>query len=303
MRHGEKPKCVELAELLGLPVAGGGDSASGRSRSRRGNPLYLGAVLRNMRFPGNVDVRSISATSTAKSLAGHDADLDPARSDESRARVGRSTSAMVADIKLAAADLVAAVNSMATADRLRQIAADRSARVHDYTAGMTNRCAKRSLARFPDSRRADQLERLAYELESRLDRDTIYVNDIDSGKNMDPFMSFGGERQTYFGNGPNILGWGMSAGSASSSRGPTRRWLRSSATAAFLFGGPQPLWSQARYKAPGHDHRAEQSQLQQRAQPHLDVHLRPAVQVGPRHDVLQRFARRRFRQSVPSVRR
>ena len=83
-----------------------------------------------------------------------------------------------------------------------------------------------------------------------LEKDTIYVNDVDSGKKMDPFLSFGGRDKTYVANGPNILGWGMSAAFGAKLAQPDRPVVAVLGDGAFLFGGPQPLWSQARYNAP-----------------------------------------------------
>lgn len=51
MCRGEK-EVVELAELLGLPVAGGGEFGVWSKPFPTQNPLYLGPVLGNMRFPG-----------------------------------------------------------------------------------------------------------------------------------------------------------------------------------------------------------------------------------------------------------
>jgi thiamine pyrophosphate-dependent acetolactate synthase large subunit-like protein len=94
------------------------------------------------------------------------------------------------------------------------------------------------------------LERLAFELESELEKDTIYVNDTDSGKKMDVFMTFGAGGKTYIGNGPNILGWGLSAGAGAKLARPDSPVVAILGDGAFLFGGPQPLWTQARYNVP-----------------------------------------------------
>ena len=48
---------VELAELLGLPVAGGGEFGVWSKPFPTRNPLYLGPVLANMRFPSDIDLR------------------------------------------------------------------------------------------------------------------------------------------------------------------------------------------------------------------------------------------------------
>jgi benzoylformate decarboxylase len=249
MCHGEK-EVVELAELLGLPVAGGGEFGVWSKPFPTKNPLYLGPVLRNMRFPGDVDLR-LNIGNQYGEVYSPGAKLVSIRRDPtSLGRVSPVDVALVADSKLAAADLVAAVKSMATPERLRQIAADRSGRVHDYTLGMA-KLREAMQKDFPSASAGPiTLERLAFELENGLDRDTIYVNDIDSGKKMDPHMSFGGADKTYVANGPNILGWGMSAGAGVKLAQPDRPVVAILGDGAFLFGGPQPLWSQARYNIP-----------------------------------------------------
>jgi thiamine pyrophosphate-dependent acetolactate synthase large subunit-like protein len=247
--HGEA-EVQELAELLGLPVAGGGEFGVWSKPFPTRNPLYLGPVLRNMKFPGPADVRLNIGNPYGEVYAPGQKLISIRLDPTSLGRTSPIDVPMVADNKLAAADLIAAVKSMATADRLRKIAADRSARVHDYTAGMAK--VREAIMRdFPGNDAGSvTLERLAVELESTLDRDTIYVNDIDSGKKMDPFMSFGGKDKTYIANGPSILGWGMSAGLGAKLAQPDRPVVAILGDGAFLFGGPQPLWSQARYNVP-----------------------------------------------------
>ncbi len=249
MSHGEA-EVLELAELLGLPVAGGGEFGVWSKPFPTMNPLYLGPVLRNMRFPGEVDLR-VNIGNQYGEVHSPGATLVSIRRDPtSLARVSAVDIGIVADNKLAAADLVAAVKSMATADRLQKIAADRGARVHEYTAGMAKMRAA-MLKDFPDNENGPiRLERLAYELENGLEKDTIYVNDTDSGKKMDAFMSFGAKAKTYVANGPSILGWGMSAGLGAKLARPNSPVVAILGDGAFLFGGPQPLWSQARYNVP-----------------------------------------------------
>ena len=94
------------------------------------------------------------------------------------------------------------------------------------------------------------MERLGLELEKTLDRETCYVADVDSGKTMDPLMTFGGDNKQYFGTGPNVLGWGMAAGFGVKLARPDVPVVSVVGDGSFLFSGPQPLWSMARYKAP-----------------------------------------------------
>ena len=86
------------------------------------HPLYIGAQLRDMRFPGKIDVllnlgnRVGDYSSPGTTLIS--VRLDPT----SLARTTPVDLAIVADIRLAAADLIAAIKSLATPDAAREIA-------------------------------------------------------------------------------------------------------------------------------------------------------------------------------------
>ena len=156
---------------------------------------------------------------------------------------------MVADLRLAAADLVAAIRGMATPPGSRRSPRSARARTRAYTTEMYE--FRQKIARENADRTPVSLERIALELEATLDKDTCYVCDVDSGKSMDPLLSFGGSDKQYF-SGPDRT---CSAGawrrhSASSSRSRICRWWRWSATAASASAARSRLWTQARYKAP-----------------------------------------------------
>ena len=73
---------VELAELLGLPVAGGGEFGVWSKPFPTRNPLYLGPVLANMRFPERYRSAAQPRQSIWRAPHGRsDAGIDPARSD------------------------------------------------------------------------------------------------------------------------------------------------------------------------------------------------------------------------------
>ena len=175
------------------------------------------------------------------------------RSDPtSLARVGPVDMPVVADPKLAAADLVAAVKSIATADRLRQIAADRSARVTRRTPPARSGCAKSSSPRSRATTTArSRSSCLAYELESILEPDTIYVADLDTGKQHGPVHVVRPARRKPTSRTART----SSAGACRQPLGaklarPDSPVVAILGDGAFLFGGPQPLWSQARYNSP-----------------------------------------------------
>jgi thiamine pyrophosphate-dependent acetolactate synthase large subunit-like protein len=246
--HGEK-ETVELAELLGIPVCSQPGALGFWSKPfPTRHPLYIGAQLRDMRFPGNVDVllnlgnrfgERASPATTLISIR-----LDPT----SLARATPVDLGMVADLRLATADLVAAIRSLATPARLQEIAEERTARVRAYSHEMFE--FRMKIARENADRTPVSLSRLGMELENALAPDTCYVCDVDSGKAMDPLMSFGGADKKYFATGPNILGWGMAAAFGVKLARPDQPVVSVVGDGSFCFSGPQPLWSMARYQAP-----------------------------------------------------
>src|SRR5262249_12727478 len=179
---------LEFAELLGLPVASQFGSLGYWSKPfPTRHPLYIGANLRDMRYPGKPDV-VLNLGNRFGEHAPAGATLISIRYDAAAlARSAPVDVGMVADLKLATADLVAAIKSLATEARLKEIAAERTARTRAYTTEM--REFRQKIARERADRTPVSLERIGLELESALDRDTCYVCDVDSGKNIDPLIS------------------------------------------------------------------------------------------------------------------
>jgi thiamine pyrophosphate-dependent acetolactate synthase large subunit-like protein len=112
------------------------------------------------------------------------------------------------------------------------------------------RAFRQQIARENAERTPVSLERIGLELEAALDKDTCYVCDVDSGKTIDPVMSFGGDDKQYIATGPNVLGWGMAAAFGVKLARPDLPVVSVVGDGSFCFSGPQPLWTQARYKAP-----------------------------------------------------
>ena len=109
---------VELAELLGIPVTGQAGNLGFWSKPfPTRHPLYVGTQLRDMRYPGKVDVLLNLGNKYGERAAPGtqliSIRLDPA----SLARGAPVDLGMVADVRLATADLVAAIRSMATRDQ------------------------------------------------------------------------------------------------------------------------------------------------------------------------------------------
>jgi thiamine pyrophosphate-dependent acetolactate synthase large subunit-like protein len=240
---------IELAELLGLPVTGQAGSLGFWSKPfPTRHPLYVGTQLADMRHPGKPDVL-VNLGNRYGERAAPGTQLISIRLDPtSLARGAPVDLGIVADIRLAAADLIAAIRSLATEARLKEISAERAERTRAYTAEM--REFRQKIARENAERTPVSLERIALELETALDKDTCYVCDVDSGKTMDPLLSFGGDDKQYIATSPNVLGWGMAAAFGVKLARPDLPVVSVVGDGSFCFSGPQPLWTQARYQAP-----------------------------------------------------
>jgi benzoylformate decarboxylase len=245
---GGQKELIELAELLGLPVTGGGTLGFWSKPFPTRHPLYAGQLLRTMPMFGKADLLlNLGNRFGERSAPG--TKLISIRTDPSSlARENPVDLGMVADLRLAVQDLVAAVRSQASEQRLKQISEERTERTRKITAEM--REVRQKTAREGADSSPVTLGRLGLELEEALDRDTCYVCDVDSGKTMDAVMSFGGADKQYIGTGPNVLGWGMAAGVGVKLARPDQPVVSVVGDGSFLFSGPQPLWSMARYKAP-----------------------------------------------------
>jgi thiamine pyrophosphate-dependent acetolactate synthase large subunit-like protein len=250
-RCGAQKEVVELAELLGLPVARNTEANMGWSKPfPTRHPLFIGNYVRETRYPGPADVMLDLGSRLPYGYA-----FDPnekliqIRLDPSNlARFAPTELALVADLKLAIVDLMAAVRSMATAARLKQISDDRTAKTADYTAKM--REFRESIARSEAGQSSISHVALGLELENVLEKDACFVADLDSGKTMESVMSFGGADKQFFGTTGAALGWGLPAALGVKLAQPDLQVVSVMGDGSFLFSGPQPLWSFARYNVP-----------------------------------------------------
>ena len=240
---------VELANLLGIPVSGLAGSLGNWSKPYpTRDPLFIGTFVPLSRFPGEVDVHfNIGSQLGEHAMAG--ATTISMRTDPiGLARAWPIDIALVADIKLGLEDLIDAVKSMATADRLQRIADQRGTRTREYTAAAAK--MRSEIAKDLNSGSSITMERLGIELDAGLEKDSIYVTDCESGRIMDSFIAFGGSDKTLVSTTANILGWAQAAAFGVKLACPNRPVVSTTGDGGALFGGPQPLWSQARYNAP-----------------------------------------------------
>jgi thiamine pyrophosphate-dependent acetolactate synthase large subunit-like protein len=178
---------------------------------------------------------------------------------------------MLADLKLALTDLLAAVRSMATPARLRQISEPRIARAREYAAKLEE--SRTAIGRSHWDRNPLSLTRVIMELENVLAKDTCIVEAAGSGTEAlcQSYMNIGGGNKRYINQSAIVLGWGVGAAFGVQLARPDVPVVAIVGDGEFMFRGPQPLWSYARYRAPvtvivanNHSYDNERNRLWQR---------------------------------------
>lgn len=242
----------ELAELLALPVVQPYGSLGWSSPFSTRHPLFLGDYQREFSFLGETDAM---LNLGAKMPVRHNLDVRTkiiqVRQDPvSLARVYPTEVPIVADLKLATADLIAAIRSLATPARLQKLRDSRYSKIRDFTAQMEQ--FQQSLGAKAAGRPDVSLERTALDLEAVLDKETYFIGELNSARPIEKsrLMHFGGTDKRYLSNTGRALGWSLSASVGVKLAQPDRPVVAMMGDGAFLFGGPQGLWSMARYKAP-----------------------------------------------------
>jgi benzoylformate decarboxylase len=262
--HAEK-ELLELAELLGMPATEAGRIAMWSKPFPTRHYLYQDQIRQTIGFPQEPDV-VISVGSRAPAPVNRrsrfiDIRLDPTRGEYSAGNpldavqgsfrnVAPVDVGIIADIKVALTDLLAAVRSLATAQRLKQIADPRIALARGYDAKVQD--FRNDLAKKEWDRSTLNMARLAMELENVLEKDTCIVENFDSGNEAlcQALMNVGGEHKRWFTQTAVVLGWGVSAAFGVKLARPDSPVVAIVGDGEFMFRGPQPLWSYARYHAP-----------------------------------------------------
>ena len=249
---GAEKQVLELAELLALPVARPAGSLGWSIPFPTRNPLFLGDYQKQFRILGENDVMlNLGAKMPLRHAVAFHVKVIQVRQDPaSLARIYPTEVPMVANLKLATADLLASIRSLATPARLEQIRDSRYAKISEFTRQMAE--FQSSLAAKAAARPEVSLERTALDLEAVLDKDSYFVGELNSARPIEKstLMHFGGEDKKYLSNTGRALGWSLSASVGVKLAQPDRPVVAMMGDGAFLFGGPQGLWSMARYKAP-----------------------------------------------------
>lgn len=270
---GAEKELLELAELLGIAVTWPGRGNVWSKPFPTRHPLFHHQIRQTMGYPGEADVTlnlgaqfrtAVRMNPRTKLIEARLAPDDVAR--HTPVEVG-----IIADLKLTIADLLAAVRSQATAERLRALSEPRLARAREYQAKIAE--AHQAIARNRWDRNPLSMPRLAMELESVLEKDTCIVENAGSGTEgvFSSYMNIGGNAKKYINQSAIVLGWGVSAAFGVKLAQPDTPVVAVVGDGEFMFRGPQPLWSYARYRAPvtvivenNHSYDNERNRLWQR---------------------------------------
>ena len=278
---GAEKELLELAELLGILVTDPGRSNTWSKPFPTRHPLFQAQVRQTREgFPGDFDVTlNLGAwLHNPVRMNARTKVIEVQMGPETTARPNPVDVSIIGDLKLAIADLIAAVRSQATPARLKQISEPRIARAREYAAKIE--ATHQLIGKEHWDRNPLSATRLIMELESVLEKDACIVEAGGSGTEglCSSYMNVGGAGKPYFKNSAIVLGWGLSAAFGIQLARPNVPVVALLGDGEFMFRGPQALWSYARYKAPttaivlnNHSYDNERNRLWQRGGRQFDT--------------------------------
>ena len=253
------PQIVKLAELLAIPVTSGEEREGFRVSCNfpTNHPLFLGGYSRSMRYPRNIDLilnmggklpdPGMGQPEIARSVKLIDVRIEA--SD-----IGTDYPlymGVAADVGQVAEDLVAAIKSMVTAERLQQIRGDRAEQTWQFVARL--RQARLQAMKVDWDKVPLTWERLSSDINDVLERDAYVVAEFgtEGPKALRGFTFAEGEKTLIGRTSGSALGWGVGAAVGVKIAQPDKQVICLQGDGGFLFGGqPMALWTMARYQVP-----------------------------------------------------
>jgi len=250
---------VELAELLAIPVTSGEEREGFRVSCNfpTNHPLFLGGYSRSMRFPRNVDLLlnmggKLPDRGTGEPQIARSVKIIDVRIEASDIGTDYPLFAGVAaDSKQVAQDLVAAIKSMVTAERLEKIRGNRLEQTKQYVARL--RQARLQAMKTDWDKVPLTWERLSSDINDVAERDAYLVPEFgtEGPKALKCFTFADGEKTLIGRTSGSGLGWGMGAAVGVKIAQPDKQVIAMQGDGGFLFGGQATaLWTMARYQIP-----------------------------------------------------
>lgn len=253
------PEVVELAELLGIPVTSGEEREGFRVSCNfpTNHPLFLGGYSRIMRYPRDVDLilnlgGKLPDPGAGQPQIARSTKLIDVRIEASD--IGNDYPlymGVAAAVKQVAVDLVTAIKSLATAQRLEQIRSDRVQKTSQFVARV--RQARLQALKADWDKVPLTWERLSSEIDEASQRDAYVVSEFgtEGPKALKCFTFAPGEKTLIGRTSGSALGWGVGAAVGVKIAQPDKQVFCLQGDGGFLFGGqPMALWTMSRYQVP-----------------------------------------------------
>lgn len=251
-QSGAQKEVVELAEMLGIPVCERGRWCQVFPNQ---HPLFLGALRNQMRYPQNVDLflnlgarfpNADESFIVEKKVPAIVAGTDVRHMGDALPL----ENALVGNLKEATRDLIDAIKSMATKERIEMIGKPRFDETKKFTERV--RAGREAAAKRVWNNKPIEWDRLAKEIEEAADKDAIMVEEFGSQRNkcLD-YLSLGYGAKTQLGRTTgSCLGWGLPASIGVKLAKPDHQVWAFQGDGGMLFGQTEALWPMRRHEAP-----------------------------------------------------
>jgi thiamine pyrophosphate-dependent acetolactate synthase large subunit-like protein len=247
-RSGARAECMQLADLLGIPamrvlIESWADCIP------TDHPLYVNAEYSpGMRFPRGVDVLLVFGEIVPP--PGKARLIHITTESNEINKVHPAHLPIMADPRVAARDLIAAIKSRATAQRLAALAQPRREAVAAFN--QTMRQSLDAVAKAGWNDKPISWPRLALELNQALDPDALIVDELSTEKTkVFSYLRSSETGRTRIGRSIHqALGWGVGLSIGTKLVKPNQQVVSLVGDGAFLFGQSEALWTMARYEVP-----------------------------------------------------
>ena len=250
---------VELAELLAIPTTSGEEREGFRVSCNfpTNHPLFLGGYSPHMRYPRNVDLvlnmgGKLPDPGTGSPRIARSVKIIDVRIEASD--IGTDYPlymGVAADVKEVAQDLVAAIKSMVTPERLKEIRGNRLEATRQFVARLEQ--ARLQAMKADWDKVPLTWERLTSGVNQVLERDAYIVTEFgtEGPKALKCFTFAPGEKTLVGRTSGAALGWGVGAATGVKIAQPDKQVVCLQGDGGFLFNGqPMAMWTMARYQIP-----------------------------------------------------
>ena len=257
-RSGAQQELLALAEHLALPVvrAGGARLISAFQNFPTMHPFYLGSSQERMLDASRAT--DLIFFVGARDVGGRVVPDSPELPATARiVRLGMDTSAfsrnyptdvaLISDVKAGLTDLLGAVDSLVTKERLATIVSRRADEIRGLSAASRASVEKQISVNF--GKAPIHPDELCKVMANSLDKNAIIVSENLTGK-FDSFrFGFREDEQMHLGNSGSSLGWGIGASIGAKLAAPDRQVVCSIGDGSVMYSS-SGFWTQARYHIP-----------------------------------------------------